>query len=639
MTTQTLRAPARRAARSSLDRTAIWIASAFGYLGISYLLLRPILRTYVIADDFQAPLSQFAAGATSLSRTFSWAWANTVVGGDSARAFGGFAGAVFNYLWLWSANTFGISVLDTFAIARFACLVACAAALASVWWIAARSYYRPIRWSTAVLLSSVALFGTVQLHGSWSNDPVESYPLAGYAAAAVGFAFLAMAVWVARRPTPVLCLLAAVAAVLTVSYYEFNFGAVLGAALILAASAWEHRRRRREWLVRLIGAAAVFLAPVIWLLASGAQNSGASYSGRSVQLSGTFHSLLIGLVSSLPGAAWSLSSQILGGNDAILVLPVITGIVVVVATALWLRTGGRDPIAPGPAPAERSNLMLGAVAAAVVIYAVFAIGLEAATVKVQQEALKIGYVYTAYAVGSATVALVLAAVAWRLLSERRRGWLMAKIVLAIGVVALISVQNSFNSHLKDTLNNGIPENQALDNVLAAEVPEPTRCATLRYWISNLWPAYYRAGVVRGAEAEYLSFHGQPLCREFIAPGNGFDRIAPPPATPQWWLEAQDGTIDLRTRNCAGGCRGVLYFMAGGLANPHDMTLRTEAMRAVHLHVPNHWKKFAVPVRLTGTYTHIGVTVSGTAVTPVSVKAGPGTIPYFIDIVDLRFKRT
>lgn len=615
------------------------LVSAVAYLGLAVLLLRPILQTYVIADDFEAPLSQFESGATSFFRAASLGWQNSFVAGDRTRTVGAVIGDVANWLWFWVAKTFGLSVLDVFSLIRFVCLVACAVAMATLWWGTARHYFRSVRWSTALLLTSVTLFGTLQLHGSWSNDPVESYPLAGYASAAIGFGILSLAVWVTLRPTLTRYSAATVAGVLAVSYYEFNVGAVLGGAIILAAAAWPDRRRLRVFVARLAGASGFLLASVLWLLASGAQNSGSNYSGRAIQASGTLHELYIGIVSSLPGAAWSLSARELTGDTGILGAAVLTGVAVVAATAVWLRWWGRNPIALVAPTSRRSNLMLAAVAAAVGLYAVCAIGLEASTLKVQQEVLGLGYVYTAYAVGSAATALLLAVSAWLILTSRRRWGLPAKAVVATGVVGFIAIQGSYNGHLKSTLDNNTAENQSLDAVLIGHTPMDARCDALRAWISYPSPAYYRSAVVRGSEAEYQSFYGQLLCSNLVAPGAGFAPENPPPSHPQWWLEANDGTIDLRTSSCNKGCSGILYFRAGGLGIGHYVTLDTAAMRPVHVQVPNHWKRFAVPVRLTGTYTHIGITASGSGVTPASVHTGPGTIPLLVDFANLRFERT
>ena len=621
----------------SLNRALRWTAFVAGYLVLAYLLLRPILRTDVIADDFEAPFAQLQMGATNLVKTVSYGW--QISSADPARRFGWVAGAVANWLWIWISKTLDISVLDAFSLIRFVCLVACAAAAATLWWLSARSYYRPVRWSTALLLTSVALFGTLQLHGMWSNDPVESYPLAGYAAAALGFGLLVLVVWAAQQPSLLRFALLAIVGVLCVSYYEFNLGATLGGAIILAATAWPHRRQLWALALPVAGALTLLVAPMLWLLANGAQNPGGGYSGRAVQVSGAFHSIVIGLVSSLPGAAWALSNTMLEGHWGLTAAAVVTAVLAVLAAAAWLKWWGRNPVVLAPATGQRSNLMLAAIAAAVAVYAVFAIGLEGATVKVEQQASTIGYVYTAYAVGSTAVALLLAVLVWVVVTHRRRSrrWLAATLVLAACAVALVAVQGSLNSHLQTTLNVNSAQNQTLDSAFAAGVPEGTRCDALRGWVAHIAPLYYRSAVVRGAEVGYRSLYGSLFCPEMVAPADGFSPEFGPWSYPQWWLEEPTGTIDLRTPNCAQGCRRTLYLRAGGWSVGHELTLTIGGRTVVRLNVPDHFETFAVPVKLTGTYSSLRVAASGPGVSQASVHAGPGTTPLWIDFKSFRLR--
>lgn len=617
-------------------------AFAAAYVGLSYLLLLPILRTYVIADDFEAPFAQMKMGATGVLSTLNFAWQTEFVSGDRTRVVGGIVGALVNWLWLWVAKVLGISILDVFGLIRFFVIVACAMAVSTLWWQTARTYARPISWRAALVLVSVALFGTLQLHGIWSNDPVESYPMAGYASAAIGFGLLALAVWTNRRPTPRRFALLALSGMVAVSYYEFNLGAVAGAVLIVGTAAWPYRRDLRRVAVHLAWTAAVFLVPVAWMLIAGAQNSGAAYNGRQLQASGAVHSLLIGVVSSLPGAAWHLTSTTLGGYPALTVGAVVVAILVVGLVALWLRLGPSSPTLSIEPTDNRSNLMLAVVAVAVVVYAVFAIGLEGATQKVELEVTKIGQVYTAYAVGSAAVGFALAVGAWWIVSRGRgaRRWLV--LALALLAAGFITVQGSYNEHLKDRLQVNIAENQALDNAFAAGVSQPARCSALRIWMSYPWPDYYRQQVLQGTEVGYRDFYGRLMCPSVVAPSDGFGPENGPVQNPQWWLLANSGSIFLRTPNCSHGCRGTLYFSAGGFAVPHQMKLGTQMrlnapMRTVaRLNVPDHWAKFAVPIRLSGTYATIAVTASGRGVTPASVHVGTETIPEFVDFTNVRF---
>ncbi len=483
------------------------------------------------------------------------------------------------------------------------------------------------------------LFGTLQLHGLWANDPVQGYPLSGYGAAAVGFGVLALTVWTSRRPSAWRFGVTTLVALISVSYYEFNLGAVLGGAVILVTAAYVRRQALQRFWPQLAGATTFLIVPVAWMLASGAQNSGYNYSGRALHASGAIHSLLIGLVSSLPGAAWHLSSGVLEGNDAVTSSAVVVGAAAVLTTMSWLRWGPRAAEPTVGVSSPRSNLMVGAVVCATAIYAVFAIALESATQKVQQEVTKIGSVYTSYAVGSAAVALLLAAVVW--LVARRRGslWRGVKAVLAIIGVIVLATQVSYNIHLKDLNNTGIAENQTLDSAFAAGVPRTARCDALRNWMSYPWPDSYRGSVVQGTEVGYRTLYGQLMCSKFVAPADGFSPENGTFDDPQWWLSAASGTIELRAPDCTHGCSGTLYLTAGSFAVARRLTLSSTDGWKVRLSVPGFWKKYALPIRLAGTMTYIEVRASGPGIAPATVHSGPGTAPLWVDFTAFRFQRS
>ncbi|MGC9220229.1 MAG: hypothetical protein ACP5H2_02600 [Solirubrobacteraceae bacterium] len=613
------------------------LAGAIAYLALSYLLLRSILGTYVVADDFQAPFAEAGAGATTLLRSVSYGWRDSAASGDRTRVVGWVIGSVFNWLWLWLARTFGFTILDVYAAIKFVMLVACAVALSALWWEAARRFLRPVRWSTALLLTSTALFGTLQLHGQWSNDPVESYPLAGYASAAVGFGLLALVVRATTSPTKRRLAGTTLAGVLAVSYYEFNLGAILGGGLILLVAAWTHRQDRRELRTRVLGAVVFVLTPILWLFVSGAQNSGASYSGRALHAGGALKTFAISIVSSLPGSAWHLSAAILNNNDAIELTALLVAILAVAVASLWVFREARWA-GGGTAVTSRPSLpMFAAVAAAVVIYGGFALALEAATAKVEQQTLQIGYVYTSYAVGSGVVALALAVAVWMLFTGgRRRRWLAA--VVGLVAVAVFTVQGSFNIHLDNLTDSSIAENQQVDNAFAAGVPQAQRCAAIRNWISYPWPGYYANTVLLGTEVGYRVFFGQTFCRDLVAPSQGFGPEFGPPSLPQWWLYDNSGSIVMRVSGCEHGCSGTLRFQAGGFAKPHTVTLSVPGFRRITLAVPDHWMTYALHIRLRATYDWIGVRATGTGSTPQAMHVGPGTIPLLVEFESLRFQR-
>ncbi len=601
---------------------------AVGYLALSYLLLLPVLQTYIIDDDFEGPFAQLQIGATTLSKTLSVGW-HASWAGDRTRLVGSVFGYFLNWLYFWLSRTFDITFLQSFAVVKYVALIATAGAAATFWWLAARSYLRAVRWSTAFLLTSIALFTTVQLHGVWSNDPVGGYTMSGYMATTVGFALLTLVVWVTRWPSTRRFLLAAIASVLAVSFYEFNVGAVIGGALILVCAAWAYRGDLRRLAHYLVGTGAFCLAPVVWLLVSGAQNSGSAYAGRALHASGALHTTLLSVVSSLPGAAWRFGSG--AWSSAVGTLSVVAALLVVAVLVVWASFGPRDPAPDGWADIRRSNRMLAAVIGAVIIFAIFALALEGSTQLVEQEIPAIGYVYTAYAVGSTAFALLLGVVIW-LLAGRRGRWIWFNAGALAIFATFISIQWSFNGYVKDWLNQRMPQNQLLDNSFAGSVPQKSRCEALRNWMSFPWPDYYRAGVYEGTEAGFQAYFGQPMCANLVAPADGFSQAVGPLSNPNWSLLANVGIWDLRAPRCAHGCKGTLSFTAEGVTKPQNVTFTLPNLNPIVIRVPKRPHHFVLPIGLIATYTSVGVSA------PDVMPQGATAPKHPIEFYSLKFRR-
>ena len=612
------------------------IGFAAAYAGVSYVLLRPTLSTFVIADDFEGPFAEIAKAGPGLGRAISFGWQHSFVSGDRTRALGVVIGEVFDWSSLWIPSKFGVSIEAYYAAIKLIVLILCALAVASFWWIAARNYFRPVRWSTAVVLTSVALFGSLQLHGLWSNDPVQSYPLAGYGSTAIGFMVLIAAVWSAERWSPWRLVLATVAGLVAVSYYEFNLGAVLGGGIILLVAAWRHRPDRRLVWSYLAGTAAFTVIPIAWILATRYTSPGDNYSGRVLQANGAMHAFFYGLVSSLPGAAWKLEWSTLGARPAVTALAIATASVAMLAAVGWMY---RDTIRPAEVPGvarPRSLLASAAAAAAVGCYALFAVALESATERIESGTLRIGDVYTFYAVASAAVALALAVTAWLLAARRGRRWHWIQFAAIVGCGTFVALQASFNAKLRDVSNVDMVQNHRFDEAFAGGVPQAARCSALIYWVSFPWPGYYRDDVVAGSDLAYRNYYHRPFCGNWVSPTDGFSEPWGPPSGLQWWLTANGGAIEIGRSGCAQGCSGTLSFAAAGFAVPHAVTFSLGGSVVARLRVSTRTRRFRIPLHLTGRFTQLGVSASGQGVTPASVNGSPDQRTLFVAIGAPRF---
>ncbi|MEO6653669.1 MAG: hypothetical protein ABIP17_13535 [Ilumatobacteraceae bacterium] len=486
------------------------------YGSISVIVLYPILATPVVADDLFNPFGQFDVAGPGAGSAVRYGWEGAT-GGVSFRVIGNPFGALYNWLWLAAGARFGVSLTTFFAVTKLIVLVLDATAIAWTWRNMSELYARvPIAFTSALCWVSLTLFGTAQIHAGWSNDPVADYPLAGYGSAALGFLTIGTAARLASRQQPRYAVAAVVASTVAVMYYEINIGAVIGAAVLLAAvQVSEHHADRSTKPTFLIGAVAVPVVPAMIVIAGRFVTSSPSdgtYAGTTVRFDRAAITFIRGVVTSIPGSTWRLSISHLGGRLGLVFF--VFGTVALVAMALRLTTMAADGNA---AHNERSNietwtrrgwLIPAGCVATVVIYATFSLALQSITVKVQDEAPAVGYVYTWYAMTSSAVALLLATGARRI--ARHSYGSMGTVVVVLSLCFLF-VQNTVNWRLSEQLTESYGANRRLLDAFADEVPVERRCATLVNWTSIDWPGYYEDGIVDGLQEAFAHYFDEPFC--------------------------------------------------------------------------------------------------------------------------------
>jgi hypothetical protein len=482
------------------------------YVAASVLLLRPLLVTTIVADDFLNPFVQYHQGGAGIGRAVEYGW-------DGANAAGHFnylgqiVGAFYNLGWLGLASTLGIRFSTVYALTKLVTFLVCAEAAARyLTAVAERAGYRVGPWR-ARLTTAGALFASLQFHGFWSNDPVGSYPLSGYASAALGFAYLRLVVDLDRHRRWWAPAAVGLAGLGTILYYELNAMAVAAAVLPLLWIAlrpvtWSDRLREA---VRIAPAVAVpFLATVALQLRAAPTSE--NYGGTSVEVgSGVLETFWIATRSSLPGASWTLTRKVLVGGDqpfrwSALVVVLLLG---AAAAALFVRHGFGVERTATPR-SSRTLLWLGA---APVAYWLGATLLQSATAKVQTEVTRVGQVYNFYAIGSTALAIVGALVVIAL-AGRPRGRIVA--VVLLGAFAVFSVaQVSTSVALSKQFYDGTEPNRRVLVSFSERRPEAYRCTALRDWTAGAWPEYYEEFMVAGLQAAYERFHDEPFCTGFV----------------------------------------------------------------------------------------------------------------------------
>lgn len=490
------------------------------YVVVSVVCLYPALAAPIMADDLFNPFGQTDVAGQGLGGALSFGWEGATQGA-SFRLLGNPFGAVYNWASVAAAAWLGIGLSTFFAVTKYVVYVFCAASVSWCWhWLGAL-VGRPVPWRAAFLWVSLALFGTVQIHASWSNDPVASYPLAGYLPASLGFLVLGTSARAALDPTLRKVATATGTALAAVTYYELNVGAVMSAVALMALAAWSHGRARdRRARPVLIGAAFVGGAPAALVLfgrtVTGDQAS--TYAGTTVRIDGAAETFGRGLITSIPGAAWRLSLDALGGQLGVVFFVFGTVALVVSACAWWFAAVPEscESVPDGDLVTDRprdeddggSRLLLVGAVAAVAGCASFALALQSLTVKVQDEAPRVGYVYTWYAMTSAAVALALAiAMRW---IQRCGGRTVKATALGVGV-ALLFVQNTVNWRLAESLSQNYGINRRLVAAFDGDASVVRRCGVLVQWRETEWPDYYETGITDGLQEAYLHYFDVEFC--------------------------------------------------------------------------------------------------------------------------------
>jgi len=487
------------------------------YVAVSAIVLYPVLASPVLADDLYNPFGQFDVAGGGLPASLEFAWEGATQGA-SFRIVGNPVGAAYNWLWLSVAAHFGVSLTTFFAVTKFVVFVMTAASIAWAWQqLGAAARRAPIAFRDAMLWVSLVLFSTLQIHASWSNDPVANYPLAGYAPAALGFLVIGAAARLAVRRTLRDTVLATSVALVAVAYYEINVGAVAGAAVILLCAVIEDRRRSATWDPSFAARAIVVPLLPACLVVAGRFVTGsqaATYAGTTVRLDGAPTAFVRGALSSLPGGAWKLSVDALGGQIGVVFFVFGTTLMVMCAVCWWWSVPARA--ARTDEAADRSALLFAAAVIAVVGYAAFSLALQSITVKVQDEAPRVGYVYTWFAMTSSVVSLGLAVIGRRLVASRSAGTF--RFVVLVAAVSLLFVQNTVNWRLSEQLATSYGANRRLLDAFDDDVPVADRCAALVQWSSIRWPLYYQNGVVDGLQEAFEYYFDEPYCTFGVGDG-------------------------------------------------------------------------------------------------------------------------
>lgn len=512
-----LRPPTRDAEPSPAGGATRWAVKAIEwalFLGGCVLLLRPVLHTAIVADDFVNPFSQFADVGLGFRGLVSRSLSHTQAAGHF-NLLGQVFGALVNEIWIYLMGRFGIRYSTIYAVTKYLVFVTAVLSLTRLIATGLAALGRRVAKSKVRAISAVALFGLLQLHVGWSNDPVGSYPLSGYLAAALGFLALSETLRMSVEPSLRRVAWVASVTIVAILYYELNIAVLAGQLPLLVWSVLSQVNGRRWPALRHAALASAIPIIAVALVRFVLLPPSDIYSGTQVAVGKrAINVFVINLVSSLPGAAWALTGDYLSGLNLhwLAVLTVAgglaaTGLASAIGRAEALRFSGKPSLVPAHRPERRHAGVAIALVTAILGYWWAATLIQAVTVKVQDETPRIGYVYNYYAVGSMAIACLLAL---SFTTSRRA----VRRLAAPAVIVVIMWQANLNYNITYQHNRSVEPNRRLLVAATEDAPMEFRCRAIRDWTAGGWPDYYEIEMTRGLQAMHQHFYGRPFCAGF-----------------------------------------------------------------------------------------------------------------------------
>jgi hypothetical protein len=136
---------------------------------------------------------------------------------------------------------------------------------------------------------------------------------------------------------------------------------------------------------------------------------------------------------------------------------------------------------------------------------------QTSTIKVQQEATRIGQVYNYYAVGAVCAAMFFAA--FLITINWKRVQIKVRVFLVILFIPIGAFQYALNWNITSQFNLALSGNRNLLVAFADQPPMEQRCAAFDAWKSMGWPEYYWLDMELGMNASYQLYRGVQFCQK------------------------------------------------------------------------------------------------------------------------------
>lgn len=488
-----------------------YLKSIKNFLLVSLLLtigLRPILTTVVVADDLIGPFSMFVNSGPGLLNHLREGWEAASYG--HFNYVGQLIGGLVNWTWMQlMLNGIRYSTIYFFTklfiyIALVYAATSSLSAIAKLWGYKVNNHRMQI-------FLALSLIATLQLHLVWSNDPVASYPMSGYASVVIGLIALKMCADFLSNPVSISrCILAAGSLLFAILYYEMNIALIPAIAILTLTyvlTNCEHQTTPAKTILRV---AIIYAIPALLVVELQRRNAGESvaYEGTAIRLAGSMVSTFGRLtVSSMPYSSWHLATDwIIDFQHFTKYLTLFFLFSFVTIGTVWQARARMTETSPA------KHRVLWWWLPTFLTYWTAATAIQSSTVKVQNEAKRIGYVYNFYSVGSLVCALSIAAALYIYFSKNRP--VIRTLPIIAVILSLCISQMYINQSIQEQHFKMLPQNRNLLVSFSERWPKEARCSALETWLQMGWPTYYSNAMTTGLERSFKHEFDEPFCGRF-----------------------------------------------------------------------------------------------------------------------------
>jgi hypothetical protein len=468
--------------------------------------LHPVLTTVVVADDLIGPFSMYIDAGPGLMDNLRAGWAAASYG--HFNYLGQLIGGFINWAWMQLMIN-GIRFSTIYYFSKLFVFILVVFASCSAITSLARLWGDQIEVQKLRVFVALAMIATFQLHLVWSNDPVASYPMSGYASVVVGLWALKFAAIALQDPESIRkAVLASTSFLCAVLYYEMNVALVPAIAILAVSYVISESTRRKNTMRTLFRTSLVYVIPGLLVLELQRQNAieSIAYDGTAIRYSNEFFGTFFRLMaSSLPYSSWHLASDwVVNFPSPDKHIRLFVVFILLALFSFWYSSRRMK---------RNSNFHWFWWSCPVLFtYWAAATAIQSSTIKVQNEATRIGYVYNFYAIGSLAVSILLAFLMYIFFSRVRR--LIVRLPFLAVVVILCLGQIHVNESIQEKHFNMLPQSRNLLVSFTERWPIESRCGWLEEWLRMGWPIYYSNAMASGLERVYLNEFSEPFCGRF-----------------------------------------------------------------------------------------------------------------------------